>query len=177
MEEILNLSDIKDGFPGITPILGATCYEACMVCLHRNNHADGVLLELHGDNKATISLVWEDHFDDQTDRAWQDQEYTTEHGAICISVMLIKKCTDYTIIERSRKSTGFDYWLGKKDEIPFQNSARLEISGIFKETEQNTIGKRLKIKKKQTNQSDETRLPAYISIIEFGKPQAIFAKK
>jgi hypothetical protein len=177
MEEIINLVDIKNGFPGITPILASSCYEACMVCLHWNNHIDGVILELYGDNQATMVLRWDDYFDDQTNRAWKDQEYTTEHGAICISAMLVKKFTDYTIIERSRKYTGFDYWLGKEDEIPFKNSARLEISGIFKETEQNTIYKRFGIKKKQTNQSDETRLPAYISIIEFGKPKAIFAKK
>jgi len=153
------------------------CYVAFMVCMHRNNHDNGVFLELIGDKKASIALTWENYFDEQIDRTWKDQEIATEHGAICISAMLVKECTDYTIIERSRKGTGFDYWLGYENIIPFQNSARLEISGIFKETEQNNVEKRFQIKKKQTKQSDNSRLPAYISIVEFSKPRAIFAKK
>ena len=153
------------------------CYVACMVCMHRNNHDDEVFLELIGDKKASIALTWDDYFDEQIDRAWNDQDVATEYGAVCISAMLVRECTDYTIIERSRKGTGFDYWLGYDNIIPFQNSARLEISGIFIETEQNNVEKRFQKKKKQTNQSDDTRLPAYISIVEFSKPRAIFAKK
>jgi hypothetical protein len=177
MNETINLSDIRNGFPGMSSVICAQCYEACMVCFHRHNHNDGVLLDLQGDVIAKIALQWEDYFDDQIDRTWKDPEYSTEHGAICISAMLVKECTEYTIIERSRKGTGVDYWLGKEDDIPFHNSARLEISGIFKESEKNNLNKRLKIKKKQTNQSDSMQLPAYISIIEFSNPQAIFVKK
>ena len=39
----------------------------------------------------------------------------------------------YTVIHRSRKGTGFDYWLGdekNEDELPLQSKARLEVSGI-----------------------------------------------
>lgn len=177
MDRLLNLLDIESGFPGMDIVSAKCSYVACMVCLHRNNHENGVSLELKGDITASVILQWEDYYDDQIDRSWKDQEYATEFGAICISAMLVRKCTDYTIIERSRKGTGFDYWLGYENEIPFLNSARLEISGIFKETEQNNVDKRFQIKKKQTNQSDESQLPAYISIVEFSKPKAIFAKK
>jgi hypothetical protein len=47
--------------------------------------------------------------------------------------MLIRQLTQFTVIERSRKGTGFDYWLGSEDEageLPFQNKVRLEVSGI-----------------------------------------------
>jgi sarcosine oxidase delta subunit len=174
---MINLLDIRSGFTGLDPVSAEYCYVACMVCLHRNKHSNQVQLDLQGDINTQITLQWEDFFDEQIDRTWQDYEYATEHGAICISVMLVKEFTDYTIIERSRKGTGFDYWLGYESIIPFQNAARLEISGIFKETEQNNLEKRFQEKKKQTNQSDNSRLPAYISIIEFSKPRAIFAKK
>jgi hypothetical protein len=177
MNKVINISDIKRGFPGISVALCNVCYEASMVCLHRNNHTDGVLLALNGNVETTVILNWEDYFNEQIDRAWQDQHYCTEHGAVCLSVMLVKEYTEYTIIERSRIGTGFDYWLAKDDDILFQKSARLEISGIFKESESNTADKRFAIKTKQTNQSDETKLPAYISIIEFSNPKAIFAKK
>ena len=177
MGKTINLLDIKKGLPGIDIASAEHCYVACMVCLHKNNHSDGVSLDLKGDTNATISLQWSDYFDEQIDRGWKDQEYTTEHGAVCISAMLVKECTDFTIIERSRKTTGFDYWLGYENIIPFQKSARLEVSGIFKESEQNKIEKRFIIKKKQTNQSDKLSIPAYISIVEFSNPKAIFAKK
>ena len=177
MTATINLLDIKKGLPGIDEASANHCYVACMVCLHRNNHVDGVLLDLRGDTIASIALKWDDYFDEQINNAWGDQEYATEHGAICISAMLVSKCTDYTIIRRIRKGPGFDYWLGYEQNLPFQNLARLEISGIFKETEQNNVEKRFGIKKKQTNQSDDSRLPAYISIVEFSKPKAIFAKK
>jgi len=54
---------------------------------------------------------------------------------------------------------------------------RLEISGIFKETKQNNVEKRVREKKQQAKQSDESQLPAYISIVEFSKPKVIFTKK
>lgn len=84
--------------------------------------------------------------------------------------------TDYTIIERSRKGTGVDYWLGHDDDIPFKKSARLEVSGIFTGGEK-PLETRFKKKIKQTNQSDSTQLPAYISIVEFSSPIAKFAQK
>ena len=177
MDVSINLQEIKKGLPALDLASANHCYVACMVCLHRNKHGNGVRLELTGDTVATITMQWEDYFDDQIDKTWQDQEYATEHGAICVSAMLMKEFTDYTIIERSRKSTGFDYWLGKEDDVPFRKSARLEISGIFQETNENSVQKRFQAKNKQTKQSDSTQLPAYISIIEFSKPRALFAKK
>jgi hypothetical protein len=177
MNGSINLLEIKNGLPGITVDLCKAYYEACMVCLHLNNHTDGVSLDLKGDVAASFLLHWEDYFDEQIDRAWQDREVCTEYGAVCISALLVKECTDYTIIRRARKGSGIDYWLGKDDDIVFQNSARLEISGIFKESETNPVAKRFRIKMKQSKQSDETRLPAYISIVEFSHPKAIFAKQ
>ena len=172
----LEIKEIEKGLPGITPTAAGQLSEACMVCLHRSNHPENVTLTLTGDANKSYNLVWKDLFNEQIDRTYQDQEYTTEHGAVCISALLAIKETDYTIIERSRKGTGFDYWLGYKDAVPFINSARLEVSGIFKGG-QKPLETRFKKKIKQTNQSDSTQLPAYVSIVEFSSPIAKFAKK
>jgi hypothetical protein len=176
MDKSISLLDIKQGVPGITAKLCEVYYEACMVCLHRCGHNDRVKLEVSGDINETITLLWEDYYNDQVERSWKE-ENTAEYGAICIAVLLVKSYTDYTIIEKSRFYDGVDYWLGKEGEMPFKNSARIEISGIFKESKQNSVNKRLYKKKDQTKKSDATQLPAYISIVEFGKPKAIFAKK
>lgn len=177
MNKILDVSDIKKGFPGISKILCAHHYEAFMVCMHKCEHKTGKILQLSGDLKKTLSLQWEDYFDEQIDSAWQDEIEYTDNGAVCLSALLVKECTDYTIIRRARIGTGIDYWLGKENDILFQDSARLEISGIFEESKTNTVQKRFNKKKRQVQSSDSTSLPVYISIIEFSSPKAFFAKE
>lgn len=177
MEDFLDLVSIKEGLPGMHMDLCAHYYSACMTTLHRSGHQDGVVLQLDGDRQSNVMLHWEDYFDDCIDRSWQEINYCTDHAAVCVSCMLAINETEYTIVERSCKGDGFDYWLGHKDDILFNHAARLEISGILKENATNTVEKRLKIKIKQTEQSDGSCLPAYISIVEFGEPKAIFKKK
>ena len=121
-------------------------------------------------------LVWDNIFDEQLDRTWADQFYATEHGAVCLAILIALKMTNYTIIEKSARKNGFDYWLGEKDDILFQKKARLEVSGIFKGTEKD-VNKRYKIKVIQTNQSDLLKIPAYIGIVEFSNPIANFGIK
>ena len=55
----------------------------------------------------------------------------------------------------------------------FTPKARLEVSGIMHENDSNTAEKRFRQKANQTSQSDDTRLPAYISVVEFSAPKAI----
>ena len=65
--------------------------------------------------------------------------------------------------------------MGKKDDPLFQETARLEVSGILNDREE--IQKRKKQKLQQTSQSDSSALPAYVSIVEFGTPAIDFDKK
>ena len=51
---------------------------------------------------------------------------------------------------------------------------RLEVSGIMRETEGNTLATRFQQKAAQTDRSDATRLPAYVSVVEFSTPKAKF---
>lgn len=177
MGDCIDLLQIKEGLPGMHPDLCSHYYSACMTTLHRSGHQDGCLMELSGDRKANISLHWNDYYNDEIERSWKEINYCTDHAAVCVSCMLAINETDYTVVERSCTGVGFDYWLGYKDDMLFSRTARLEISGILKESTTNTIEKRLNIKKKQTEQSDSTGLSAYISIIEFSKPKAVFTKK
>ncbi|MEH2318575.1 hypothetical protein [Nostoc sp.] len=83
-----------------------------------------------------------------------------------------------TVIERSRKGTGFDYWLGSEEEageLPFQNKVRLEVSGIRK-ADDSRVRARVKQKIEQTNPSDGT-FPAYIIIVEFSRPLSFIVEK
>lgn len=175
ISENLVIDDIKSGLPGLTPVTGAFLKELCIVCLHRSNHKLNLNLSVLGDKNCKYNILWNDEYTEQMDKTHRDQEYATEHGAICISILVALKQTKYTIVERSRKTTGFDYWLGEKNTLPFR-CARLEVSGIFK-GKQNIVETRFKRKARQTNVSDFLTLPAYVSIVEFSNPLCIFAEK
>ncbi len=167
---MLNLNDLVNGFhPAISPKFGLALAEAAGVCLESQGHDIGVQLHVRGFLKSIFKLNWPP-VNEQSRRTWNDPEVATEHGAMGIAVLLTKKATGYTVLERSRKGTGFDYWVGDKSTKPFQEKARLEISGIRKGTESD-VKNRVRQKLKQTTRSANT-LPAFAIVVEFGKPLA-----
>lgn len=174
----LNLEEIAKGYPGLTPALGSTILEACVVTLSRMKHRSGTTLHIKGERTAEFTLSWRKKVTSQIQRAWKDQEEATEMAATGISILLALMFTDYTVIERSVKTTGFDYWLGIQEGSSdiFKKMARLEISGIFN-GDDGVLDRRVKAKIDQTKQSDITRLPAYIFVIEFSKPKCKFASR
>ncbi|ETW93058.1 MAG: hypothetical protein ETSY2_52085 [Candidatus Entotheonella gemina] len=108
--------------------------------------------------------------------AWADEQEATEYGACGIAILIILALTDYTVIRRSRKGTGIDYWLGYQDtDYPFQDAARLEVSGIRRGNDR-VVAARVSQKIRQTKPSDEA-LPAYIVVVEFSRPYARMVKK
>jgi len=173
---ILDLEKITKGFPGITETVCNHLMEACIVCLSRHHHSsDGTPLLVQGDVGKTITLVWTKVFDNQMDRTWRDQEEATEYGATCLGVLIMMDNTPYTVIQRSCKGTGFDYWLGHKEDTLIQKKARLEVSGIFHGVDK--VDARFYAKMKQTEQSAKTELPVYVCVVEFGTPLAKFGEK
>lgn len=171
------LDDLQNGHPGISSSCGSYLGEAAKVCFDNQKHISDVRMSLSGISKKKCEVVWNSKITDQIKRTWNDMQETTEYGACGVAVLLILELTEYTVIERSRKGTGFDYWLGYKNtDLPFQNSARLEVSGILKGTK-NAFDSRIKQKKKQTLPTDNSNFPAYIVVVEFGEPKAAVEKK
>jgi len=194
-QELL-LTKLGEGLPAITPSFGSALAEACAVCLEEQNHSQAVELTINGDIRAKFKLYWQP-LTEQMLRCWNDEEFTTEQAAYGIAFLIIRQLTDLTVIERSRKGTGFDYWLGTEpalktdspsqvtgesrrgenedSELPFQNKVRLEVSGIRK-GDDSRIRARVKQKIEQTNPSDG-KFPAYIIVVEFSKPLSMIVKK
>ena len=111
-------------------------------------------------------------------RCWNDLEYATEQAAYGVALLLIQQLTDFAVVERSRKGTGFDYWLGTGSELgkqPFSKTARLEVSGIRQGNRQQ-IRTRVKLKMAQISPTDNLA-PAYIAVIEFSQPLAQVVKR
>jgi len=75
------------------------------------------------------------------------------------------------------QGTGFDFWLKEK-----QSSSKgifhaiLEISGIL-EGNQAQINQRIKLKKKQAEQSKDLNLVTFVVVVEFSKPSLTILKK
>jgi len=171
---MLNLNELEKGLPAITPEFGKALAQAGGVCLESQEHSQGKHLEVKGDYINRYQLVWSE-ITEQAIRCWNDPEVATEHGAVGIAVLLAKKEIGFSVIERSRKGTGFDYWLGEDSSYPFQNKARLEISGI-RAGNDSSIRSRVNQKIKQTDKSDGV-LPAYVIVVEFSQPLAEMRKK
>lgn len=175
--EIISLEDIKAGMPGITPTIGAYLYENLIMGMHISCHKSGVCLQTLGIEEKQFVMKWQNECTAQMKRAYTDTIKVTEETAVGLSLLLTRKLTDYTIVERSWNGTGIDYWLGYENDPMFSRAARLEISGILQETPSNTITRRVRVKDKQTDQSDNTSLPAFISVAELSTPKLYFNKK
>jgi hypothetical protein len=176
--QVLNLQSLNQGLPAITPAFGTAIAEAGSVCLTDEAHEPGVVLQVEGEFSTTFKLDWQP-VTEQIQRCWNDKEYTTEQAAYGIAFLLILQLTNLTVIERSRKGTGFDYWLGIEDSaaaLLFQRMGRLEVSGIRKGN-LSQVNARVKQKVKQTRASDTQELPAYIIVVEFSRPISVVYSK
>jgi hypothetical protein len=167
---VLTLDELVHGFPNIPAEGGAMMAQAAAVCLDHRAHKPHVRLPVHGDFSATFSLSWSEGMTEAKRRFWNDLEEATQQGAYAVAILLIRALTGFTIIERSRKGTGFDWWLGTEDNL-FQGKARLEVSGILRGAARR-INSRIKARMRQIRQSDHLALSAYVVVVEFGSPRA-----
>lgn len=171
----LALSDLKSGIWSLTQHFGGTLGEACSVCLEDQGHTNGAEMNVDGD----YSEVYELHFidvDEGMKKCYADIEDATELGACAIAILLIRDLTPYTSCERSRKGTGFDYWVGDGSGLLFNKKARLEVSGI-RSGSATDIRSRVNQKLRQTDRSDGSLLPAVIVVVEFSAPRSQVEKK
>lgn len=174
----LVLAELAKGLHGLTPYFGGILAEAGAICFESQNHPNGVALQVNGTFEGRYQVFWQ-QVTEQMVRCWNDTEDATEHAAYAVAILLMLDLTEYTVIERSRRGTGFDYWLGRAEDsqgLPFQKSVRLEVSGI-RMGDDSLVRTRVNQKLKQVALSDSTYLPAYIVVIEFGSPLARVAKK
>lgn len=170
LEKLRDLAKLPDG--------KASMYtEACVWCMDQHGHEVGVVLDLLFDKKNYSHTVhWlESNIDVEKIRAHYNSDDAVSFGAEAIAMFICIAHTDYDHIQRSMKKTGIDYWLSHKNanpNLPFQNSGRLEISGILRENDKNTVDQRVKEKIRQSTQSENTTLPVYVVVVAFDRPYA-----
>ena len=164
--------------PCLTNPIREYMLEACLLVLTDNSHdmSKPLLFEIIDNEFENFTLITDtNNLTIEANEGW-DIIDAIEKAAECIALIMCLKITNYDVIKRSRRGTGFDYWIGKKEGELFQNKARLEISGILK-GDHKAIEKRFNEKCLQTNKSESLLLPAYISVTAFGKPITKFSLK
>lgn len=173
------LEDLKDAMTHFSTIQSQCFTENCIVALESIPHVTGCELDVTGLHTGKIPLNWSTKVNKN---GYKEEKKYTEKGAEALSFFLAMKYTEYEILEEAIIGTGVDYWLAygenHKDYDPLNFfNARLEISGILRETKSNSFDKRITKKKKQTNASDSSGIPAYVSIIEFSTLKAYISEK
>lgn len=166
----LDLTQLSMGMPGLSPAYGGAMAEAAAVCLDDCGHTSGVRLNIEGDVNAAYALSWLGPTD-QARRTWADEQFATEQGAYGVAILVVGDVRGYKVVERSRKGTGFDYWLG--DDVGgdlFAAKARLEVSGI-RRGDSAAVTSRARQKTSQIAASSAL-LPGVVAVIEFGQPIA-----
>ncbi len=173
----INLEQLRENLDFIVASMSAYMCDCLVACLSEENHKTGLILKVETeDKKYNFRIEWTTKVTPYLIGATRDEERTTEWAAMGLALLLVRELTEYPYICTSHKKTGIDFFLSKNaDEMA--RDARLEISGIRKESLTNTLKRRLVIKKRQTEASDALNKPVFISITEFSEPKSLFVKK
>jgi hypothetical protein len=177
----LYLETIKENFNAyFTNNFTGMMLECCVVCLDSQNYKTGIFLknEAHPSNilEHNYVLNWELTCNTILRNTHTDVNRTTDYGAMCLSLLLADTIlTEKGVWMSSKSGQGVDFWL--LNPLTLQPILRLEIPGIRKQTATNPMSTRAKKKITQTNQSDNSAATAFISIIEFSQPSALFIQK
>lgn len=166
--------------PGWNTIWGAVFAECASACLENNGHGLEAQLTVDGDYSEVFVLIRQGLSRSAVNFNKDDQR-SAEYGAYGISALLAPALIKMTIIEASKKGTGFDFWLGPIDPINndnsyFQNKARLEVSGIMTGNK-SKLKQRVKTKLKQISPTDNTPYPGFVSVVEFSGFTMFLLKK
>ncbi len=183
----LNLELLFSDLPVMTDWYAEECYSALLICLEYHNHKSGTETDLHNLNETLVmlemvklELVWTKHIEDDDRRIWGGPSNAAERAGEGMAWLIIHEFTDYTVINRSLKKTGVDFWLGYKEDaekLVFQEKARVEAKGRTELKSYSKINRVLEKAVEQTEQSDSTNLPAYIVLTEFSRPEIYLVEK
>lgn len=171
----MNLASLMEGIPALTPALGGTLAEAAAVCFANQGHDETCLLQVQWEAEQRPFTLHRPLVSETMLRSYRDMQETTELGACGVAVLVVREIIGYTVVERSVKGTGFDYWLGTVNSSPsglepFERKARLEVSGILQGGTK-IAEARIREKIFQTRRSAGD-YPAYLVVVEFGTPMA-----
>jgi len=172
----ISILPLNPGSSGLLDGLAEYMGSCAAVCLEKNSHASGVVMQVEGSAPTPLRLTWTE-LSPKHRLTCADIQEATEYGAYGVAILAVRETIGKTVLERSAKGPGFDFWVGDEedDRLPFQKLARLEVSGILAGGDA-TIQARVKSKWKQVGASGKTP-PAIIAVVEFGRPMTKLENK
>ena len=179
---ILELDKIHQAIPYMKKSLADYIYDAAVFCFHHHRHQSGIRCEVQSleETFLVVSIVWTKQFADDIKRTFGGTDYAVEFAAECIACLTIRAITEYTVIERSQRFDGVDFWLAERsdeDKLSFHRSARMESKGITEARYPSDIKAQVDKGIKQSKRSDNTLLPAYIIVTEFSTPVVVMVQR
>ncbi len=104
-----------------------------------------------------------------------------ENAAIAIGFLLIFNLTNYRVVEQAIIGTGFDYWLGYKEDSQHFDpdnylNASLEVSGINRGS-RGKMTQRIRQRLRRVGLSALLNIPGYIAVTELSQPISIIIEK
>ena len=172
----LELDNLKDGIGGLTEAFGTFLVEAAMYCLEQNNHNGQAVLQVEGYFDEKFELIWSGRLTEEVKGSWYDRKEATEYGATAIAILLVNELTDYNKFKRTRGGTDYIISKGKSTNTKLSDISYLEISGLWKETKNNTLTMRVNLKRKQVERTI-IDASAFVIVTEFGNPKTKIHKQ
>ena len=182
-ENIVDLEQLRGGIGCLTAEQCGAAYQAVQVALAEAGHVSEVSCEVKDRTELRFTVVfqWTEPEERAKKRSWRQIQRCIEWAAEGIAFLLVEEFTRFTVVEQAETAIapGIDYYLGMKGEVDCDSeeefpthAARLEVSGILKESRGNSMRTRVQEKIDQTKQSDAFGTPAIIIVIEFSAPAA-----
>jgi hypothetical protein len=174
----LTLESLSVGIPVIPEEAVGFYKQNFMVCFYENGHKSGVSLTVSYDNLDSVfQIFWTGDITEDLLRAYRETKRCTDFAACAIALILVRELTEFTAVEQSCIGTTIDYYLipqKQESDLIFNRAARLEVSGILSENEDNTVENR--ISRKIRRLKPEGDLPDLIAVVEFSKPWSKMVK-
>ncbi len=131
-------------------------------------------VSIDGSNEI-IELGWDSNF---STAAMKEEIYMAYHGGESIAMFVMSVLCGFKYVEQSEIGTGVDYCFNMNepgdDNLNFLDGGHyVEISGILKETKNNTLKSRVKDKHEQINRGGAKTLPSSVIVTLFSEPKII----
>lgn len=162
------------------PVVGDEMHwykNTCLVCLDSQGHDCGVELKVHsGEGNEPCRITWTGRVSHQMRKSHADLVQASEFGACAIAFLVVREVLDLVPVEQAERGTHVDFYLTPKrleksmdETLIFNQKARLEVSGLLKESQYNTVDGRTKAK---LDRLEGDGFPTFVAIVEFGGPRS-----
>lgn len=137
---------------------------------HKNSNAVFEFV-IHGESRKAI-LSWNSEF---SKVAMKENKDIANQGGVALAWFVMSVLLNYKYVEQTEIGDGVDYFFRESapndDELNFlDNNHYVEVSGILKESETNTLKKRIKGKHNQISRGNKNENNSSVIVTLFSKP-------